>query len=120
MVEFCPDCGKPLQHRKVIDEFREGVGFFVFCSCGYSNTISTPLSHNQVIPAKEELGKGVLDPKDLLSTDDEGFPHNCSKCGHGWSDVHDLGIQYSDESSIHVFRCRKCGHTERHAEGSGN
>ena len=49
-----------------------------------------------------------------------GFPNTCKKCGHEGADVADLGAAYSDEANIYLFKCKKCGFTERQADGSSN
>lgn len=65
---------------------------------------------------KKQEAKGVLEQE----KQGEGFPNVCDKCGHTQADVHDLGAPYSDESNVYLFRCKKCGHVKRQADGSGN
>ena len=75
------------------------------------------MEYKEKLKKKEELGDGVLD---LEEHESEGFPHECGKCGHTEADVVDLGQQYSDEASIYLFKCKKCGNVKRDAYGSGN
>jgi len=78
--------------------------------------IQDKLEFEEKTKKKSKVGEGVASQdKDL-----GGFPHICKKCGWEFAEVRDLGIGWSDESAVHIFRCKKCGHTERHAEGTGN
>lgn len=65
----------------------------------------------------KEVGIIDLDQKD---NENAGFPHKCKKCEHDFSEVIDLGVSYSDEAGLFLFKCKKCGHVERDAFGSGN
>ena len=104
-MKFCKKCGKPLI---MVDNDAK-------CTCGYIEKAS-PLSATQKIPPKEKKGEGVAE-KD---PNEKGFPHTCKKCGHEFADVVDLGVFYSDESSVYLLKCKKCGNTERDAYGSSN
>ena len=90
-MEFCQETGKPLKEA--------------------TNIIS-----NEKIPPQTKKGKGIAKPEN----DTKGFPHKCKKCKHEFAEVTDLGIFYSDEASIHLYKCKKCGNVERESYGSGN
>jgi len=68
------------------------------------------------IEKPEKRGKGILEEKQSK----KGFPHKCSKCGCEQSDVVDLGASYSDEANIYLFKCKRCGNTDRDSYGTGN
>ncbi len=85
------------------------------CYCGYTEK-ATNISARQKIPKQEKKGEGIAEK----NPNEKGFPHLCKKCGHEFADVIDLGVFYSDESSIYLFKCKKCGNTERDAYGSSN
>jgi DNA-directed RNA polymerase subunit M/transcription elongation factor TFIIS len=76
-----------------------------------------PMHFNEKIE-KTEKGNGILDLNQEDTT--KGFPHVCKKCDCEFSEVLDLGISYSDESSVILFKCKKCGNVERDAYGSSN
>ncbi|MBT3405250.1 hypothetical protein HN832_04710 [archaeon] len=104
-MKFCDKCGKPLLIENEIAK----------CSCGYQEK-ATPLNSKEKIQEPIQKGKGVA--KDLEI--DQGFPHLCKKCGHEFAEVTDLGVFWSDESSVYLFKCKKCHNTEREAYGSSN
>ena len=83
------------------------------CVCGYEQEIKINVGEHG---KKDNIAKGIYQEKE----NEEGFPHVCPKCGHTQSDVHDLGAPYSDESNVYLFKCKKCKHVERQADGSGN
>ncbi len=104
-MEFCEKCGKPLEIGKEIAQ----------CKCGFSKKINQ-VSTSEKIQKIVERGKGVAKKEN----NEKGFPHKCKKCGHEFADVIDLGVFYSDEASIYLFKCKKCNNTERDAYGSSN
>jgi len=104
-MEFCERCGKPLI---MVDNT-------AVCYCGFRKK-ATKVSASEKIPKPTKKGEGIAE-KDLS---EKGFPHICKKCQHEFADVIDLGVFYSDESSIYLFKCKKCGNTERDAYGSSN
>ena len=106
-MEFCLDCGKPLKIENNT----------AVCSCGFKKQVN-PVTTSEKITKPEEKGEGVADKTN--SGEGKGFPHQCKKCGYGFADVVDLGVFYSDESNIYLFKCKKCSHTERDAYGCSN
>jgi DNA-directed RNA polymerase subunit M/transcription elongation factor TFIIS len=110
-MEFCDKCGKPLQTRKD-NEMDILIGY---CSCGFKKLIAYNKSYSD-IQKKKEIGKGVLEKQEST----EGFPHVCKKCGFDKADVVELGIPYSDESAVFLFKCKKCSYVERQSDGTGN
>ncbi|MDO8517494.1 MAG: hypothetical protein Q7S33_05210 [Nanoarchaeota archaeon] len=108
-LKFCPLCKKVLELETIYGEK------FLVCSCGYKKETHSDLVFSEK-ETKVKLGKGVAVEKKNL----KGFPHKCSKCGYGQSEVTDLGASYSDESDVYLFKCKKCGYTERQADGTGN
>ena len=105
---FCSECGKLLlvgliQDKKIVE-----------CSCGVIHEIKNNFSFSERVE-KVEIGEGVLE-----NEKEQGFPHNCKKCGYDQSDVQDLGASYSDESNVYLFKCKKCGYVTRQADGTGN
>jgi len=112
-MDFCDNCGKLLGLGK--DFSGSAAVRCTFCGEG---KILGEVKVSEIKVFKESVGEGVLDQAEHDLS--EGFPHICKKCGHGEADVHDWGIGYSDESSIHFFRCKKCGFIERQSDGTGN
>lgn len=109
-MEFCPICKRILSLKTENDKI---IGL---CSCGFKRTDLTQLSFTEEIRKKEQVGKEVAeDIKDL-----SGFPHKCRKCDHDSADVRDLGIFFGDEAGVYLFKCKKCGYTERQSDGTGN
>jgi len=108
-MEFCPDCGRVLTINS--REFR----MIGSCRCGFFKEVERGFLPPEKMIYSEK-GQGVLENKE----EEGGFPHVCEKCGNGGADVFDLGASYSDESNIYLFKCKKCGHVGRDAEGSGN
>ena len=106
-MEFCQNCGKPLK----IENEKAG------CDCEFSKEMNS-LFLNEKIVKKIKKGEGVFDEKEFRS--EKGFPHQCKKCWHEFAEVVDLGAFYSDESNVHLFKCKKCGNIERESYGSSN
>lgn len=109
-IPFCDLCGRIL---KITTEDNQTYGL---CSCGFRRQTEIEISFTQKSPEKEELGKGIISEETSL----KGFPHICIKCSHDQCEIFDLGAQYSDESNIYLYKCKKCGFTERQADGSSN
>lgn len=63
-------------------------------------------------PLAKEKGKvkmmEVADSKNTLAVHD----HVCSKCGYGKAQIIEKGIWYSDEDSVIIYKCGRCGHSE--------
>lgn len=106
---FCEKCGK------ILDIVRSRGKIFGLCGCGFASEVKG-VEFSEKIPKKEEIGEGVISEED----DSQGFPHICKKCGHDLCEFVDLGIHYGDESDIYLYKCKKCKHVERQADGSGN
>ena len=105
---FCK-CGKLMEVRD--DGLR-----MAYCSCGNKHVTNGSVSFEETASKKEERSSEVAETKHSSA----GFPHNCSKCGHGFAEVYDLGISYSDEAAVYLFKCKKCGWSERQSDGTGN
>jgi len=107
MISFCKNCGKPL---KIKEEW--GIKFGI-CNCGFKEVVRTLEFQDK--QNQEKKGEGVAQKETL-----GGFPHTCKKCGCELSEVYDLGAHYSDEANIILFKCIKCGYSERQSDGTGN
>ncbi len=108
-IPFCPKCGSILNvHPSKGKEY--GV-----CRCGYASEVREGFSFGQKVIHTATLGAGVLKEET-----EEGFPHDCKRCGYGECELVDLGCSYADESNIYLYKCKKCGHVERQADGTGN
>lgn len=106
---FCDECGKILKIRNA-GGLKLGI-----CECGFVKEIHHGVTSSEKITRKEKIGEGVA-----VEDKEKGFTNVCKKCGYNKCDVYDLGASYSDESDIYLFKCKKCGHVVRQAEGSGN
>lgn len=101
MLEFCPSCKRLLQ-------FGEWKGMRVGkCECGFIRTGGINIQSEEKSNL-QEVGSGVLE-----SSSGEGFNFSCKKCGHDKADVRDLGESSSNEKSVTLFTCLKCGSVER-------
>ena len=88
------------------------------CTCGKAKLLLSGVIAKNKTEAKPHVSKEVADSN---SAPAEGvFPHVCSKCGHGEGYVKDLGAFLGDESNVYLFKCAKCGHTDRQADGCSN
>lgn len=108
---FCPNCGK------IANVVNDGLNR-IKCSCGFSKLIleGENVSFEENIPQKAKRGEGAVEKKHDLS----GFPHTCRKCGHGEAEAIELGVFYGDEAGVYLFKCKKCGYSERQSDGTGN
>jgi DNA-directed RNA polymerase subunit M/transcription elongation factor TFIIS len=106
---FCK-CGKIMDIRD--DGLR-----MAFCSCGNKHLVL-----GGEITVEDNTPKTEIRNSEVVKTEHvgSGFPHNCSKCGYGEADVIELGIFYSDEAAVYLFKCKKCGWSERQSDGTGN
>lgn len=86
------------------------------CSCGFSKQIESQVITSEKIGQFPIKGEGVAEKKE----GGIGFVHKCEKCGHMYAEFIDLGEFYPDESSIHLFRCKKCGYSKRESYGSSS
>ena|SRR3989338_5141792 len=108
-MDFCKNCGKVL-FIEIENEKKIGR-----CSCGYMQ--ETDITSSEKIKEKAKKGEGTIEHKNDIK---EGFPHICKKCDHKEADVHEIKTGYSDEADIYLFKCKKCGHAERQADGCSN
>ncbi len=56
-----------------------------------------------------ERGEGVVKDKNIFAT----YFHKCEKCGYDKAEIIDEGVKYSDEESVILLECGKCGWSER-------
>jgi DNA-directed RNA polymerase subunit M/transcription elongation factor TFIIS len=106
MLEFCPVCKRLLQIKK---EDEKNIGF---CSCGFKRTSGIQISSEDNTLQSTETGQGFIDNK---TSDIFGVDHLCKKCGNDKAEVFELS---ANEASIFVYRCLKCGFSEREVQGS--
>jgi len=111
-MEFCKQCGKLLPMK---NEENKAI---VSCSCGSLNVLARETAFEEKQKKKPHRSSEVL--HDNSAEDLSGFPHKCRKCGHGFAEVKEMGIFYGDEAGVYLFKCKKCGYTERQADGTGN
>ena len=112
-MHFCDDCGKIMVVKK------NGSLATASCDCGRAKLLVSGVISRSKTEKKPEVSREVADEKN--SAPSEGvFPHVCSKCGHGEGYLKDLGASFSDESNVYLFKCSKCGYTDRQADGCSN
>ena len=111
-MQFCNNCGKILPINNELKPSN------IICSCGSINNLNKETSFEEKQKIKEKRNSEVF--HDTSKTDLDGFPHLCKKCGHNFSEVRDLGCFYGDEAGVYLFKCKKCGYTERQSDGTGN
>ena len=104
-LKFCKKC------KSLMTVLTDSDGVFLRCpKCGFESVAN--LSSREKIPAKEKVGEGFSDSRNIFAT----YKHKCSKCGHVGAEINDLGVQYSDEDNLFLVTCGKCGFTERVGE----
>lgn len=108
-IPFCKKCGSILEVRHVLDRL------YGICKCGNTQELHNTFSFGQKVHHAPALGKGVV-----REAVEKGFPHECKKCGFDECEIIDLGCAYADESNIYLYKCKKCNHVERQADGTGN
>lgn len=64
------------------------------------------ISTKEKMPKKVEKGKGVTDDKNIFAT----YELKCEKCGYGKAEIRMRQAVYSDEDSVIIAVCGKCGH----------
>jgi len=101
-INFCPECKSMLKLRKA-----HGKDYGV-CDCGWYGEIGKTMAGEKILKSSE-TGSGALSSENTFAT----FYHECPKCHYGKAEVIDLGSQRSNESSIIILKCGKCGHAER-------
>ncbi|MEK6891413.1 MAG: hypothetical protein AABX03_04740 [Nanoarchaeota archaeon] len=109
---FCDECGSILEVKTT----KEGKKFGI-CNCGFAKEVHSDIISSEIEPKRKEVGEGVIVEETEIPP---GFPHTCKKCGYKEAEVYDLGASYSDEANKYLFKCLKCGYTERQADGTGN
>ena len=113
-MHFCDHCGKILNITK------NGSLATARCDfCGKAKLLLSGVITKSKTEIKPEVSKEVASDKNLVSQD-AVMPHDCIKCGHKEAYVKDLGTSYSDESNVYLFKCVKCGYTDRQADGCSN
>jgi DNA-directed RNA polymerase subunit M/transcription elongation factor TFIIS len=106
---FCESCGKILNMNV------ENEVIVAKCDCGFSKTL-TSFTFSEKNKPVSIIGNGIFNETETSSY----YPHICEKCGHNEANAYDIGVQYSDEANILVYRCKKCHHIERQADGTSN
>ncbi len=57
----------------------------------------------------EKVGKGVSNDENIFAD----YDHPCKKCGHIGAQIIEVGALISDEDSLTMLKCGKCGFAER-------
>ena len=102
-MQFCEKCSGILTPRTINGET------LLLCNrCGEFKimkdtkieiTSSEKFSHTK-------KGEGVTSKQDHLI---EGYRNICKKCGYEFAEILDAGIRISDEDTLILLRCLKCG-----------
>lgn len=105
VMRFCPKCQGLLIPQSI------GERSILKCkNCDYC--VEAKVEHlveEEKIEHEEPKGKGVVEDKNTFAT----YDHKCEKCGYDKAQVIDVGVSYSDEDSVILLKCGKCGHSER-------
>lgn len=105
-MNFCPKCKSLIVPRTVNNET------LMLCNqCGWYKIMcrKVTLVEKEKIEQEPEKGKGVVKDKNALAR----FFSKCPKCGYNKAEIQDIGMQYSDEDTLILIKCGKCGHVER-------
>ncbi len=89
---------------------RDGRVFYFCAPCGVeirSDSLQKLTEKRQ--EPKEKKGEGVADERNVLAV----HKHTCSKCGYDKAEIIELGVWYTDEDHNVLYRCGRCGHTEK-------
>jgi DNA-directed RNA polymerase subunit M/transcription elongation factor TFIIS len=113
-LHFCSDCGKIMKVNKQADLLLAVCG-----SCSTFKELSVGIVTTIKSQAVVERSKDVADEKNSAPAEGK-FPHICSACGHDEAYAKDLGAFLGDESNVYLFKCVKCNHTDRQADGCSN
>lgn len=107
MLEFCPMC------RGILAQKEEKGALIGVCSCGFKRTGGMSITSEDNNPERKcDLGGGVVDND---YNKQEGFSRVCEKCGFDKAEAFSIT---SNESEVTIFKCLKCGHSIRQAQGS--
>ncbi len=99
-IQFCPVCKALLQIKE------ENGKTILFCNCGFKRYNFDMESVDKT--AHNLIGEGVI--KEEIG---EGNQHICKKCGCDKAEIIDLGERDTNESGVYIFKCQKCGYSER-------
>lgn len=102
-AKFCEKCGSILHVIK-----KDGKMFLICKHCDFCEETTEGASHKEKRDNKSQEIKAIK-AQNIHAT----FPHTCSKCGYNKAEVIDLGVWYTDEDSVVMFKCGKCGYTEK-------
>ncbi len=105
MLQFCPVCKNLLQLRT------EGDKNIGFCSCGFVRTSGIILEADDNSNKLVEKGSGSVDEKQNTL----GVERICKKCGYNQAEASEIA---ANEANIFIFKCLKCGFTDRETQGS--
>ena len=106
MLQFCPVCRGLLQIKK------DGENTVGFCSCGFRRVGIEVSSDDKTVEIDKNLrGEGVVSSSSVS----EGALHICKSCGYDKAEISEIA---ANESSIFIYKCLKCGESEREIQGS--
>jgi DNA-directed RNA polymerase subunit M/transcription elongation factor TFIIS len=83
------------------------------CSCGFMRTGGISISGEDENKERNNLSAG--NAVDESTNKIEGFSRVCEKCGFDKCEAFSIT---SNESEVTIFRCLKCKHSIRQAQGS--
>lgn len=101
MLNFCPVCKSLLMLK---EEQGRTIGY---CACGFKRTSGIELNSSEK-NKKQAKGQGILG-EDI----NQGFEHKCKKCSHNYAEIQELGEILNNESTVTLYKCKKCGNVER-------
>ena len=107
MLEFCPVCKRLLMQKE------ENGKIIGVCSCGFIRTAGINIEGED-----NNYEKGKLMAAGITNENEgkgEGFSRICEKCGFDKCEMFQIT---SNESEVTIFKCLKCGHSVRQAQGS--
>ena len=104
ILRFCPKCKTLLSPQK-----KKGEIFLVCNNCSFFKKAGKSLIAGEKIKAEEERGEGVLPDENVFAI----YKHKCKKCGYDKAQILDLGTFYTDEDTLIMLQCGKCGYSER-------
>lgn len=96
-MRFCPNCENILHP----DE-----GRLVCHNCNFY--VEGILESSEKMKEKEKIGVGVVDGINIFAD----YDFECMKCGFNKAQVIERGPEFSDEDSITMLKCGKCGNVK--------
>ena len=106
MLQFCPVCKSLLLIK---EENGKNIGY---CKCGFKRMSGIELISEDKIADRNEIRAEGITNNSSISAEVEHF---CKHCKFNKAEVSEIA---ANESNIFIYKCLKCGNSEREIQGS--